>query len=271
MATLFNQGTLLYTPADGSAQRVAVSNTTSTTVDVTYGLNIAHGASPLTYATGDTVGFSVVVTNTGSGSLSDVRIVVEANDELDYVPGSAEAFLYNGTTLVAYPFTVEQGSIVFVFSEPLPGGSTLYLTYQATVNATADDSITSTATVTAYEGDATGALVTDSASVTLTRAALTVVKSAPESAEVGQTIAFAFTVQNTAGEPVSLDTLTDRLPDGFSFVSLSLVINGAGVPLTAGVDYTVSPDGLLTVTPASTVFIPAGGQAVFTITGVVTA
>ena len=70
---------------------------------------------------------------------------------------------------------------------------------------------------------------------------------------------------------MSLDGLTDQLPEGFSFTGAALTVGGVVVPLTAGVDYTVTPDGLFTLTPSTPISIPGGATAILTLTGVVTA
>ena len=68
MAILSNQGTLLFTP-EGGAQRTVVSNITSTDLTVSYGLSVSHGATPTTFGTGDVILYTVVLRNTGSGTL----------------------------------------------------------------------------------------------------------------------------------------------------------------------------------------------------------
>ena len=106
MAILLNQGTLRYTPR-GGMQEVAVSNTTSTVFEVNYGLSVSHGASPEIYGNGDSIRYSVVMTNTGSGTLYAPTIRVDlAGGALDYVQNSATAFLYSGTDVQELPFTV---------------------------------------------------------------------------------------------------------------------------------------------------------------------
>ena len=270
MPTLLNQGTLLFTP-EGGTQSTALSNVTSTTVNVSYGLSVAHGASPETFVVGDVITYSTVLTNTGSGTLNDVQIAVDlGNGALDYATGSAQAFVYNGTDIVAYPVTVEQqgSGLVFLFSDPLPGGSSVYLTYQAIVNATAGETVVSTATGSAT--DAGGTTLSDSDTATITRRLLSIVKSAPETASVGDTISYQFAITNTSAGAVSLDTLTDQLPLNFSFTGLTLTINSVNVPLVENVDYTVSPTGELVLSPTGAVAIPAGGIALLTVTGVIT-
>ena len=269
MATLFNQGTLLYTPAGGEQSSV-VSNTTGTDVEVTYGLEVYHTASPDTFGIGDSILYTVALQNTGTGTL--LNAVAESDlggGALDYVGGSAAAFLYNGSALSDFPVNVSEGSVIFTFPEPIPAGALVFLVYNATVNATAGNTVTSVVTATARAGSPDGVILTDSASATIRRLPLTIVKSAPTDASVGETISFRFTVTNQTDAPIVLDRLTDQLPAQFAFTSLSLEVDGASVPLVA-TDYQLI-DGLLTVDPAATITLPAMAQAVYTVTGVVTA
>ena len=269
MATLFNQGTLYYTP-QGGMQVSAVSNTTGTDVAVTYGMELYHTASPETFGVSDTILYTVALQNTGTGTL--VNAVVESDlggGALDYVEGSAAAFLYNGASISPFPVMVSTGSVIFTFPDPIPAGAIVFLVYNATVNATAADTVVSLATATAREGSPGGAILTDSASATITRVPLTIVKSAPASAGVGETISFVFTVTNNTAAPIVLDALTDQLPAQFSFTGLALTVDGVAIPLVA-TDYQLV-DGLLTVDPAAQITLPAGAVAVYTVTGVVTA
>ena len=272
MATLVNRGTLLFTPESGAQQQLS-SNTTATVVTVTYGLEVSHAAAVDTFVPGDTVSYTVLLRNTGTGTLFEPRVTVDSGGSaLSYVDGSATAFLYANGTVTAVPVTAAQNSpITFTFDTVIPAGGILFLSYDALVASTAPDVIVSTATGSAREGSATGALLTDSDTATITRVTLTVTKSAPGEAQVGESISYVFTVTNDSAGRVSFDRLTDSLPEGFGFTGISLVVGGVAVPLTAGVDYTVSESGELVLAPAGTVFLPAGSSAIVTITGVVTA
>ena len=270
MATLQNQGTLRFTPV-GGVQQAAVSNITTTELEITYGLEVIHGASPTNYTNGDTVTYTVILRNTGNGALVLPTVTVDlADGALDYVEGSAAAFLYVNGAATPYPFAVSEGSVVFSFTDPIPAGGAVILTYRATVTAAAGDSITSTATATAAEGVATGPVITDSDSVTITRIPITIVKSAPASAGVGDTISYRFTITNNTDSAVSLDSLTDQLPQQFSLTGVTLTVGGNVIPLTEGSDYTLV-NGLLTVDPASSFSLPAAETVILTVTGVVTA
>lgn len=282
MATIFNQGTLTFTPAGGEPTSI-VSNTTGTELDISYGLEVSHGASPESYVEGDTIHYTVVFRNTGSGTLVNPVVTVDlADGALDYVEGSAVAFLYNGGDVVEYPFAVTQnGGVTFTFAEPLPAGSAAFLVYDAFVDqenmAVAGNDrcrscdIVSTATVTANEGTDDGPEISDSDTATITCTPITIVKSAPESASVGDTIQFMFTITNNTGASIGLDRLTDQLPEQFSLTAVTLTADGSTVTLTEGNEYTVSDDGLLTIVPTGTFVLSAGETVIVTLIGVVTA
>lgn len=277
MATIYNQGTLTFTPAGGE-QTSVVSNIAGTELDISYGLEVSHGVSPETYTAGDTLRYTVVFRNTGNGTLASPTVTVDlADGTLNYVEGSAAAFLYAGGEVTEYPFTVsENGGLTFAFSEPLPAGAAAFLVYEATVGqngvtaANCNCTIVSTATVTAYEGSAEGDEITDSDTATVTCAPITLVKSAPVSAAVGDTVVFRFTVTNNTGASVGLDRLTDQLPDQFELTAVSITLNGNEIPLTEGNDYTVT-DGFLDITPAGTFVLPANGTVQVNVIGVITA
>ena len=278
MATIFNQGTLTFTPLGGEQASVQ-SNTTGTELDVSYGIEISHGAAPETYIEGDTIRYTVVVRNTGNGTLADPVVTVDlAGGALDYVEGSAVAFLYDGSDVTEYPITVsENGTLVFTLSGDLPAGAAAYIVYSAVVDQSdlaREDvrcELVSTATVVAHEGTVDGPAITDSDTATIRCTPITIVKSAPETASVGDTISFVFTITNNTGASVGLDRLTDQLPAQFSLTAVSVTNDGIETPLTEGSDYTVTDGGLLTVTPAGTFVLAAGETVLLTVTGVITA
>ena len=272
MATLINQGTLLFTPECGRQGSIS-SNITVTEVEITYGFEVLHAASPEAFLVGDVISYTVLLRNTGSGTLYNPSVTVVFPDgDLSYVAGSATAFLYANGEVTAVPLTVTQNSpVTFTLDTAIPAGGFVYIVYQATVEDTLAQSITSVATGSVNAGSPEGEVLTDSDSATITRSLLSIVKSAPENAAVGDTISYVFEIRNNSAVRISFDTLTDRLPENFSFTGVTLTVNGVSVPLVEGVDYTLSSSGLFVLNPQSTVFLPVGGGATLTITGVVTA
>lgn len=272
MPTLFNQGTLLFTPLLGEQQSLD-SNITATEVEVCYGLSVSHAATPTTFVVGNTVFYTVLLQNTCTGTLFNPFVVVDfEGGDLSLVEGSATAFLFAGGDVTAVPVTATQNSpITFTLNTTIPAGGFVYLVYSAVVESATGNEIVSTAQGGANEGSETGPTITDSDTATITRNLLTIVKTAPETANVGDTISYQFTVTNESGAPITLDSLTDQLPEGFSFTVATLTVDGVAVPLVAGTDYTVSAEGLFTLDPVALITLAAGAVAVLTLSGVVTA
>ncbi len=273
MATLFNQGTVFYTPENGETASL-VSNTTATNYDLSYALSIRSGASLQTYLTGDTIRRVIEVNNTGSGTLTDVVVTSDlAGGALAFEADSVSAFLDNGETLVPVlaAVTLGENTVSFAFEEPLAGGERILLVYHVVVTEIAGAEIVATDTVTAFEGGTERAEISAEDSVTLTRAVLEISKSAPEFADVGETILYVFTLTNHSEASVNIDALSDKLPANFTFTALTMKVNGAPVALVENVDFVIGEDGTLKITPSFPVSIPALGVAIVEITGVVTA
>ena len=272
MPTLINQGTLLFTPQTGFQQSLN-SNITATEVSVSYGLEVSHAATPTTFVVGDTIFYTVLLQNTGTGTLYNPFVVVDfEGGELSLVAGSATAFLFANGEVSAVPVTATQSSpITFTLDTAIPAGGFIYLVYRAVVESATENEIVSTARGGANEGSETGPTVSDSDSAVITRTQLTIVKNAPETASVGDTIAYQFVITNNSGAPITLDGLTDQLPSGFTFTVATLTVDGTAVPLVAGTDYTVTAEGLFTLDPVALITLPAGATAMLTLNGVVTA
>ncbi|MBR6726822.1 MAG: hypothetical protein IKM08_01390 [Clostridia bacterium] len=273
MATIFNRGTLTFTPAGGTQTSVA-SNITGTELDVSYGLEVSHGVSPESYVVGDVLRYTVVLRNTGSGVLVDPVVTVDlAGGALDYAQGSAVAFLYQDD-VTEYPLTVsENGTLTVSLAGPLPAGATAFLLYDAAVSGLVqgtDCELVSTATATANEGSADGPEISDSDTATANCTPITLIKSAPESAAVGETVSFVFSVTNNTGASIGLDSLTDQLPEQFSLTAVTLTQDGTTVPLTEGSDYTVE-NGFLDISPSGTFVLQAGQTVQVNLIGVITA
>ena len=277
MATLLNQGTLTFTP-EGGTQATVSSNITSTELEISYALNVSHAAFPETYSEGDTIRYTVVMSNEGTGTLVAPTVTVDlAGDALQYVAGSAAAFLYNGADLIAVPVTATVGnSVTFTLGTDLFAGSAVYLTYDAVVDQSGlpaeqvSCTLVSTAVGAANEGDVMGALLTDSDTATIVCRPVSIVKSAPDTANVGDTISFTFALENNTASAVEIDRLVDQLPAQFTLTAVTLTQNGTVTALTQGSDYTVAGT-TLTVAPAAGLSLVGGESVLVTVTGVVTA
>ena len=272
MATLMNQGTLYYTQRCREQQSLT-SNTTATEVEVSYGLRVFHGVTPDTFTVGDTVSYTVVLENTETGTLFTPNVTVGVTGgTLSLVADSVRGYLLTPSGIGAVVVEVTSTDpLSFFVDTAIPAGGFLFIDYDAVVTAAVGEEIVSLAVGAANGGSPTGPILTDRDTAVTRRVAVTLQKTAPETASVGESIAYRFTVTNEDTTPITLDRLTDDLPEGFAFTGVTLTVGGVNVPLVAGVDYTVSTDGTFVLLPSETVSLPGGMTAVLTLTGVVTA
>lgn len=264
MPTITNFGTMNYTV--GGQNETLSSNTISTDLNVSYNSNMVKGASQSEFAPGDTVTYQIRTTNTGTGtfynlSLSDNLGSATTVKPLAYVENSVSAFLYNGAgTLVSSPAVTvsadENGNAVFSVAGSVPEGYVLVLTYDATVNSTLETTVTSvtnTATFNANEGGVTGAAYLNTASTTINRETVTIVKSAnAASVTPGDDLVYTFTLTNIGTNEVSVSSLTDQLPANFTPENAITVTIGANtVTYLKDTDFTVSDSNNLVIAPAA--------------------
>ncbi len=271
MSIIINHGTLLFTP-EGGQQTSVSSNEAATELNVSYELEVSYGASPDTFVPGATILYTAVIRNTGTGTLQNPVVTADmGGGALVCVDDSAAAFLACDSGISQVPVAVVSGcATTFSLSCDLPAGGVIVLTYNATVAATDESSITACIEVSAGEPQVEKNC-TATAETTITRSALSLVKSAPGCAEIGENVAYTFTVTNYGAEAVTLDQLTDQLPANFVCDSVGLTIGGVEQTLTQGTDYTVSAANLFTLNPAGTLTVPASGCAVLTLGGSFTA
>jgi len=192
---------------------------------------------------GETITYTVVVTNTGPDSASSVEIT-------DTLPA--------GTTLVSTSTT--QGSVTgavwSVGAVAVGGGATL--TIIATVDAgTAGTTLVNTATLSAStETDTNPTNDSDTADVTVQAVDIVVAKTVDSAtAQVGDTVTFTVSAMNIGPDTATSVVISDPLPAGLSYTS--------GSPSQGGY---VAATGTWTVGT-----IPAGATATLTMTATVDA
>lgn len=271
MSIILNHGTLLFTPAGGQ-QTTVNSNEAATELNVSYALAVSYGASPDTFVPGDVILYTAVIQNTGTGTLQNPVITADmGGGALACIDDSVAAFLACDGGISQVPVAVGSGCpTTFSLTCNLPAGGVIVLTHNATVVATDESSITASIEVSAGEPQVEKSC-TATAETTITRSVLSLVKTAPGCAEIGENVAYTFTMTNYGAEAVSLDQLTDQLPANFDCSGVCLTVGGSEETLTENTDYTISSANLFTLNPARTISIPESGCAVLTINGSFTA
>lgn len=213
---------------------------------------------------GDTVTYTVVVTNTGTVTTQNVNFVDTIPPETTFVPGSV---LVDGIPQPgANPLTgVSLGNI-------LPGGSKT-VTFVITVDSLPPNQIITNSGLVQFEVriNPSGPLLpretpTYPVNTQVEIADITVVKSADkEFVEVGDTLTYTVVVTNTGTVTVDNVIFTDTPPVGTTFIPNSFRINGAvqpGANPSVGVNIgSIPPGGSKTVSFGVTVdVLPPGGQ-----------
>jgi len=194
------------TPADSSPG----NNTDS--VALTVGqpdLSITKSANDTTPQEGDSVTFTIGVTNSGTGDATSVTMT-------DLLPAGVTFVSSNPSQGTYTPGT----GIWAIGSLAASGSATLQIV--ATVNAgTAGSTITNTATITASTpADATPGNNADSESLTVGQPDLSITKTASSNQVIiNFQVTFTIVVTNSGTGDATSVTVTDLLPPGLTFVS----------------------------------------------------
>ncbi|WP_165872170.1 DUF11 domain-containing protein, partial [Tenacibaculum sp. M341] len=192
-------------------------------------LELTKSVAPTSANVGDTVTFSIDIFNNNALSNNRDATGVAVEDVLpagfSLVPGSVN---FGGSYDLATKTLSWSGLSV-------TNGSTLTLTYQATVNASG--SYTNNAQITASDqfdadsdptvdetlddlGDGNPDDDEDTATLTIQSADLELTKSvAPTSASVGENVIFTITVSNAGTNTATNVEVTDQLPAGYTYIS----------------------------------------------------
>ncbi|MEG1441346.1 MAG: hypothetical protein RSC29_01650, partial [Oscillospiraceae bacterium] len=208
--------------------------------------NFLKSASPANAQFGDTLTYTLTLTNTGNVPANNVIVTDPIPAGTTYVPGSVTATV---------PFTGDPTTAI-TLTNPIPAGGTVTITFKVKLGNTAPvvNPIPNTATVKyAYTVDpsspngvtATGPSNTVNTPVSTAKLALT--KTTDKTiAYIGDVITYNIAITNTGNVPADSVVITDLIPNGTVLVPGSLIVN---------VPYTGSPATTINLTNS----IPAGG------------
>lgn len=242
---LIDQATVNFTfqPPDGrTVPGSALSNTVTIPVsspDVT----VLKSASAQDAVVGDTVTYSVTITNNGIESISNVVLTDAIPPGSSFVPGSVTV---NGTPSNASPLS---GIPVGIIAPGTPATVTL----QVLVNSLLSPAVLNDqATVSFTSGTLSFSSVSNTVSTPVYEPIISLVKSGNTvNATLGDTVTYTIQVQNN-GNLGAVVTVVDAIPDGTSLIANSVTVNGspaAGANPAAGVLVgTVLPGSNATVT-----------------------
>ena len=255
MATFTNQATLSY------AGNVITSNVV--TGDLQQTVSAAKYAVSETYTPDEVLTYVVSLINTGASALTDLTVTDDLGDSgaagpapLDYVEGSLSYYL--GGTRQATPVITSTNPLT-VTGITVPAGGNAFLVYQARVNEYASPatgaSITNTATVT---GAVIPAPIVAQETVTAaSEAFLTISKTLnPTTVSEGDRLTYTFVIQNFGNTPV-VATDDATVTDVFDPILSELAVTFNGATWTEGVEYTYDgATGTFATVPAN-ILVPA--------------
>lgn len=243
---LVNQAasTYTFTPPDGRLlSGSAVSNTVTIAVSAP-NLSVVKSTASTSVAIGDTIAYSVDITNNGADPVNNVILSDPTPDGATFVPGSVSV---NG---VPFPNAHPASGIPV---STLASGASAVVSYSVTVaSVPADASIDNEASVTYTSGVFAGSTFSNPVAVPVFQPEIAAAKAAnTTNATVGDTVTYTINISNTGNYGASL-TVTDNIPAGTTFVTNSVLINGQPLPqadpstgIAAG---TIAPGATVAVT-----------------------
>lgn len=267
MAVITNSAILTF-----NGERTASSNTVDTEVLESQSVAIAKEALLESYAPGEPVGYIFTVTNTGTGTLTDITVSDNlgsdtAEKALDYFDDSIVA--RQGATVLTPDVTRTADSLVISNLGSLAAGQSLTIALSLLPSAAQLNEVTNTATVTATTPLATTVTATDTATITPAQQELvTLLKTAPSSVVSGGVLPYTLIAQNEGTVDAKDVVFTDTLPTGYTVTGIELTVDGQPTVIYSADQWTQTGNTLTFPTGTATpVDIPAGSFATAIIIG----
>lgn len=232
------------TPITNAATVSVPGGTSGSTNVVTTQVSLARivmtkASDPSFVQPGDVVTYTITLNNVGNAAANNVVVTDVLPAGAALVPGSV-----TGATGTPPALTL---------TSPIPAGGSAVVTYQLKVGANVPNpnpmlntaSAAYTYTVNPAEPNgASGTAASNTASVQVNQAKLSVVKNADKSISyIGEVITYQIAVKNSGNVPADNVVLTDLIPDGAQYLPGSLTVSEAAtgdptsaITLTAPID-----------------------------------
>ncbi|MGN7356984.1 DUF7507 domain-containing protein [Paenibacillus sp. SAF-054] len=236
-------------------------------------INVVKSASTSSAIVGDTITYTVTVSNTGTASANSVVLSDALPTGLTFVSGSVTVA---GIPRPTYDIVAGAplGTVAF--------GSSITVSYRATITSKpSTNTLVNTANAAfAFQSVAGGSTITgvipsNAVTVTVYAPNLTLAKSANKAnATVGTSLIYTILVSNSGNIGASI-TFSDNIPTGSTFIAGSFTVNGTAIPganpATGVAIGTVAAGASIPVTFAVTVNnLPSPSQLVDTATAAYT-
>ncbi len=256
-------------PAGGVSSAQGATNTAPASATLIIGapslkVSKTSSAAGAPVAPGQTIGYTIAITNTGSLAETNATIT-DTMTNATLVPGSVRvngAAASDAVISAHAPF----GSIA-------PGATTT-ITYSATVNTAASlgVAVTNSATAGGDQGCSGSSCTAASASDTIAAPSLTVHKlldgGLRETVVPGQRVVYTMTVTNTGAVPALGAVVTDNVPAGITPIAGTVELGGA-IDASATVQGQVVTVPLSTIPPSGTVTVSFAGTVNGSATGAI--
>jgi uncharacterized repeat protein (TIGR01451 family) len=211
-------------PTEPIQNQTSDSNPIATEI-VRVSLDMVKTSNEAAVAVGETVEYSIVLTNTGSISLENVVFSDILAPEVSYV---AESFSINGVPVI------EANPTVGVNIGSIAAGGSVEVSYEVLVNSLPSSGQITNIGVADYEfklapedPPQTGSDESNSVTISVDQAELKIVKIVDkEVSNIGDSITYTLAVTNVGTVTLDNVILTDIIPNGTSFVTNSVKING---------------------------------------------
>ncbi|EJS75061.1 DUF7507 domain-containing protein [Bacillus cereus] len=211
-------------PSQPAITQTASSNTVTTTINSAL-LTSTKSADKSIISVGDTVTYTTTITNKGNTSATNITFTSAIPSSTTFIPNSVTI---NG---------VQQPGAQPALGVNIPNiapGETVTVTFQVNViSIPPSSSIMGNDTILySYTVDPSGAPITTSTSTNIVTnpvldAMLTMVKSVDQTlVTLGDTITYTTIVTNNGNTNATTITFTDLIPDGTTFITDSVTING---------------------------------------------
>ena len=257
MATFQNQATLTY------GGNVTTSNVV--TGELQQSISAAKYAVGETYTQGEVLTYVISLVNTGTSPLTDLTVTDNLGAytadgvtrvPLDYVAGSL--IYYVGGARQAAPVITDTSPLT-VTGITVPAGSDAFLVYQARVNEFASPATGATVTNTAtVSGASVPAPITAQETVTAAgEAFLTIDKTLnPTTVSEGDRLTYTFVIRNFGNTPV-VATDDAVVTDTFDPILTDLTVTFNGAVWTEGTEYTYDETTGIFATVPTNILVPA--------------
>jgi len=277
-----NRAQITYTY--GGNQDTVLSNQTNTTLIDQYTMEVTKQALTTEIRAGGSVTYVLRMENTGSGILYNPTFIDDLGKgmmteaPLSYVEDSA-LFYQNGNQVTGSA-AVSTDGVTFTSPVILQPGDNLIVVYNALTSEGQAEAIVNTIEGEANSGSATGTVITDTDSETVTPqsfANVSIFKNADRATVVsGDTLVYTFTLMNTGTQAADSISFVDDLPDEFTVTSVSYTVNGVTTSIS-NADYTIETGNILVIPAAQSslvIGVPAAtsvgpGITTITVTGTI--